>query len=380
MQHKDLKTILEKIRSGDNTPEEEAMAKYWLHQLNQEGAAGLSDEDLSDARHEMWQAIEAGKQQRTHRIRLWPRIAAAASILLFLSAGLYFYSHRNRPSYTAEFKNDIDPGSNQAILKLAGGQRFIIAAAKTGLLARQGNTTITKTADGQLVYNNTTVNLSNTAGYDTLIVPRGGQHQIKFADGSIAWLNADTKIRFPETFKGAERMVELLSGEAFFKIVHNEAAPFKVKVNGQITQDIGTEFNISAYPDEPQIKTTLVEGSIKITKNNQSAILKPGQQAQVNFSGKDEKIKLVEEVDLDKVIAWKEGMFRFDKTPLETIMKQVSRWYDVDVVYQDESLKEKTFFAVSTRFGKVSQLLHHLEQTSDVRFKIEGKKITVLDK
>jgi transmembrane sensor len=314
-------------------------------------------------------------KERKSTIRLWPRIAAAASIIIAVSSGTYFILHKNQPAQqTAENRNDVPPGSNKAILKMANGKQVVITGAKNGLLAQQGSTTITKTADGKLTYANSGNNNSIML-YDTLIVPRGGQHQIKFSDGSIAFLNADSKLRIPENFEKSDRTVELISGEADFHVVHNAKSPFRVKVKGQITQDIGTEFNINAYPDEAIIKTTLLEGAVRVSSNNRSSILKPGQQAAVNPSSNTIRVY---NVDTDEAFAWKNGKFMFSSTRLEDIMRQLSRWYDVEVVYQDDSIKQKQFSAISTRFANASQVLHDLELTGEVKFKIEGKRITVL--
>ena len=314
-------------------------------------------------------------KERKSTIRLWPHIAAAASIIIAISSGTYFILHKKQPAQqTAQNQNDVAPGSNKAILKMANGKQVVVTDAKNGLLARQGSTTITKTADGKLVYNNSGTN-NGTMLYDTLIVPRGGQHQVKFSDGSIAYLNADSKLRIPEKFEKSNRTVELISGEADFNVVHNAKSPFRVKVKGQLTEDIGTEFNINAYPEEAIIKTTLLEGGVKVSSKNKSSILKPGQQSSVNSSSNTIRVY---NVDTDEFFAWKNGKFIFSSTPLDNIMRQLSRWYDVEVVYQDDSIKQKQFSAISTRFVNASQVLHDLELTGEVKFKIEGKRITVL--
>jgi transmembrane sensor len=331
--------------------------------------------EMENSKQEPITEVEQLFKERKSTIRLWPRIAAAASIIIAVSSGTYFILHKNQPAQqTAENRNDVPPGSNKAILKMANGKQVVITGAKNGLLAQQGSTTITKTADGKLTYANSGNNNSIML-YDTLIVPRGGQHQIKFSDGSIAFLNADSKLRIPENFEKSDRTVELISGEADFHVVHNAKSPFRVKVKGQITQDIGTEFNINAYPDEAIIKTTLLEGAVRVSSNNRSSILKPGQQAAVNPSSNTIRVY---NVDTDEAFAWKNGKFMFSSTRLEDIMRQLSRWYDVEVVYQDDSIKQKQFSAISTRFANASQVLHDLELTGEVKFKIEGKRITVL--
>ncbi len=178
----------------------------------------------------------------------------AASVLLILSAGSYFLLHKKYPTQQiAQNQNDIAPGGNKAILKLANGQRLVITDAKNGLLTRQGVIRpLPKTADGKLfAYQNTSGIANEAMLYDTLIVPRGGQHQVKFADGTIAFINADTKLRIPESFAGKDRTIEVISGEAIFQVAYNPKVPFYVKHNGQITEDLGTAFDVNAYPDEP---------------------------------------------------------------------------------------------------------------------------------
>jgi len=382
-QHR-LNLLFEKYQQGTLTPSEEGELNDWFHSLNLGGMefetwvaqAGGQEQYEEDRFNDFKDRIS--RPQTTARIARLRWAAAAASIIVVFGAGTAYLLLHKKPAAQQIAQNqihDIAPGGNKAILKLANGQRLVVTGAKNGLLAQQGNTTITKTADGQLAYNNTGGVSKSVMLYDTLVVPRGGQHQVKFADGSIAYLNADTKLRIPENFQGSDRTVELISGEADFHVVHNAKMPFMVKVNGQITKDIGTEFNINAYADEPVIKTTLLEGSVKVSKNNQSIILRPGQQAVVRASLNNIKVN---NVDTDEAFAWKNGKFLFSGTPLGNIMRQLSRWYDVDVVYQDEAIKQKQFFAISTRFANASQVLHDLELTGEVKFKIEGKRITVL--
>lgn len=378
-----LRELSQKWLKGTLTTEETRLLDAWYNQQPQEQIEWESNDKNTDAIKErlyanISEAAFRDKQVIKFKVRRIIAWTAAACLLIGISTVGYFLMYKKpAPLITQNQIHDIEPGSNKAILKLANGQRLIVTDAKRGLLAQRGNTTIIKTADGQLTYNNTASTPKRAMFYDTLIVPRGGQHQIKFADGSIAYLNADTKLRFPENFGGSDRTVELISGEADFHVVHNAKMPFMVKANGQITKDIGTEFNINAYPDEPGIKTTLLEGRVSVSKNKSSTTLKPGQQAIISPST---NIIKVYNVDTDEAFAWKNGKFIFSNTPLEEIMRQISRWYDVDVVYKDETLKQKKFLAISTRFSNASQVLHYLELTGEVQFKIEGKKITVLNK
>ena len=308
------------------------------------------------------------------RYRKLFRYTVAASLLFGIGTAAYMLIQRIAPKQTAQNAiHDISPGTNKAILKMANGRQLIITGAKNGLLAQQGSTMISKTADGKLVYSNSGQG-SNIMRYDTLIVPRGGQHQLKFSDGSTAYLNADSKLRFPENFDKSDRTVELISGEADFVVIHNTRSPFRVKVKGQLTEDIGTEFNINAYPEETVIKTTLLTGSVKISDKGKSSLLKPGQQSAVSSTSNGINIYTV---DTDEAFAWKNGKFHFINEKLSEIMMQASRWYNVEVVYDKETLKDKRFGVIGNRFENASELLHNLEFTGEVKFKITNKKITV---
>jgi ferric-dicitrate binding protein FerR (iron transport regulator) len=192
------------------------------------------------------------------------------------------------------------------------------------------------------------------------------------SDGSKVWLNAASSLRFPASFAGKERKVELL-GEAYFEVAKNAAMPFKVKVNGMEVEVLGTHFNINSYENESTVRTTLLEGSVKINNNNSSSLLKPGQQAQVNKAG---EIKIINNVDVEEAIAWKEGKFQFDRADIHDIMRQLARWYDVDVEYKG---------SVSSHFGgtisrdvNLSQVLNMLHLTGEVKFQIEDRKVIVM--
>jgi transmembrane sensor len=373
----ELLKLTEKISNGTASDEEVRLYNAFYNSFQKEiqhwddellGKQTDIDKELSGR---IQKAIK--KPFNIHR-RLWPRIAAAASIILALSIGGYFLLHKQPQQQTAQnLTQDIRPGSNKLILKLANGKTVVVTDAKNGLLAQQGNTSISKNAGGLLVYKGAG-NDNSAMLYDTLIVPRGGQHQVRFADGSIAYINAETKLRIPESFAGKDRTVEVISGNAIFKVAYNANVPFYVKHQGQITQDLGTEFDVNAYPEEQGVKTTLIEGSIKVSANGQTILLKPGQQSLVQAGLALIKIK---SVDVEEVTAWKDGYFDLNDANLESIMRQVSRWYDVDVTYSDNSLKTQVFSGTISRFKNVSQLIEKLELTGAVHFKIEGKKIFV---
>ena len=313
-------------------------------------------------------------------LSLWSRLTAAAVVLVAVSAGIYFYRMADQPGDPNRFvKNDLAPGGNKATLTLADGRVINLNDAAQGDLASQGGIAIMKTKDGQLVYSVKGADAANPAQamlLNTIATPRGGQYQVNLPDGSKVWLNTSSSLKFPVQFSKNERRV-VLSGEAYFEVAKNKLKPFVVKTAAQEVEVLGTHFNIHAYPDERNLKTTLMEGSVAISFTNpaiKEALLKPGQQAQLSGS---EQLKVLD-VDIEQAIAWKNGLFMFDGQDLEGIMKQVSRWYDVDVVFENDEVKKKTFKGTISRFNHISQLLQVLESTGSVEFKMEGRRITAM--
>jgi transmembrane sensor len=309
---------------------------------------------------------------------LWPRIAAAASILLFLSIG-YFLLHKKQPAQQIAQNqiHDIAPGRNQATLTLGNGKKIILTKSLNGKLAQQGNTLVQVNNANAIAYTSSGTETNGTVQYNTMSTGRGEQspYPLILVDGTKVWLNAASSITFPTAFAGSSREVNI-TGEALFEVAHNSKQPFRVRVKGQTIEDIGTEFNVNAYNDEPVIKTTLLEGSISLTKGKHKSILKPGQQAitQQNNDGIN-----VHDVDTEEATAWKNGYFLFNDEDLQSVMRKVSRWYNVDIVYPDYKLTE-IYGGSITRYGNVSKVLDFLEKTGHVRYKIEGKKIIVQKK
>ena len=358
-----------------HTDRQEELSRLVLQELEQPDIASYS-KDYEPLLKNVYQDIQAKIHQDDRVTRpIWYQIAAAASILLVLSAGSYFLLHKTMLSELAQYQ-DVPFGTNQAILKIGHGKTVVLDSTRTGLIAQQGNTAITKTGNGQIIYTIASNNLDQaTLAYDTLINPAGSKiYHLNLSDGSKLILNAATTIRFPETFAKHERKVELLTGEVFFEVNHKETQPFNVYTREQIINDLGTHFNVSAYLDEHLTKVTLLEGSVNVSKGNHVLTLRPGQQA---ITDNTNKIQLVKNADIDEAIAWKEGMFNFNSEDLAGIMRKVSRWYNVSVVYTDDSIKEIQFGAITTRFTNVSQVLKMLERTKKVHFRIESKKIIV---
>jgi ferric-dicitrate binding protein FerR (iron transport regulator) len=309
-------------------------------------------------------------------LRFLPYAVAASLIIVAALIFLKPFKGNNRDEIVSVSTNqDIAPGGNKAILVLANGNKVILDSAINGVLAKEGNTNITSD-EGQVQYERKNAGTDQTL-YNTITTPRGGQYSVTLSDGSKVWLNAGSSIYFPVVFGDKERTVTI-TGEAYFEIapLYNKASqkiPFKVDIAGRgIVEVLGTHFNINAYNDEPVIRVTLAEGSVKVIKENTSVIIKPGQEAQINEQG---DIKTLA-VNLEESLAWKEGKFLFNDAPIENIMRQVVRWYDAEIVYENRSSDH--FNADVSRDVPVSKLLHILELTNRVHFKIENKKIVVL--
>ena len=325
-------------------------------------------------------AVEPSHRTRPATIRVWWRLTAAAAVILFLAVGIYIWvnqSHKpglatqeNRP------KNDVAPGGNKAVLTLANGQAIILDSAANGVLAQQGGAKVLKTNNGQLAYT-TTHEKPTEVLYNTLATPRGGQYQLVLPDGSKVWLNAASSIRYPTAFTGAERKVDI-TGEAYLEVAKNAAMPFMVRIGSPVgsrgeIKVLGTGFNVNGYDDEPLVRTTLVEGAVQVKKDAASAILKPGQQSQLSGSG---RLTVVNNADVEEVLAWKNGKLLFRHASMEAILRQAARWYDVDVQFK-EKIEEEPYTVSVPRNVPLSQMLEALEVTGGVHFTIEGKTIVV---
>ncbi|SIQ42113.1 FecR family protein [Mucilaginibacter lappiensis] len=309
-----------------------------------------------------------------HRVPGWVKLAAA--ILLFVLPGIYFLKNNNPKLAALSAINkpkqiDVQPGGNKAILTLGDGSKIVLDSAQNGLLAHQGNTKIVKSANGHINYDQTAKG-NTTAIYNTMTTPRGGKYDLQLSDGTKVWLNASSSITYPIAFSGTERRVTI-TGEAYFEVAKNKEMPFKINVNGQEeVQVLGTHFNIMAYSDEAAVKTTLLEGSVKIVKDKLTSMLKPGQQAQLTTDG---KLSVTDDADINAVMAWKNGQTLFVNEDIKTIMRQISRWYDIDVEYQGE-MPTRLFTGGISRESNLSILLKVLE-LNKIHFKMAGKKLIV---
>ena len=298
--------------------------------------------------------------------------AAAIILLLFTGAYLWMTRHKNEQSLAAGSKplqHDVLPGGNKAILTLANGQKIMLDSAANGTLVQQGNTKVIKLANGQLAYTPAGKD-KGVVLYNTMTTPRGGQYKIQLPDGTDVWLNAASSVTYPTAFTGADRRVTI-TGEVYFEVAKDKAKPFRVNVNEVKVEVLGTHFNINSYGDETAIKTTLLEGSVKITAGKDNRMLKPGEQAQVA----QQRVTIVNNADLGQVMAWKNGLFNFNKLSLREVLRQLSRWYDVEVVYQGDVTPRK-FGGEIQRDLNLSEVLDGLRETG-IHFSIDGKKLVV---
>lgn len=319
--------------------------------------------------------IVVGKKGRLTALFTMTRVAAAIIIIVLCAGGYLLYTNQRHPTASGQgtlAKNDIAPGGNKAILTLANGQTIILDSVHNGLLAKQGNASITKQKNGQLAYNSLNEKPTEIL-YNTLATPRGGQYQLVLPDGSKVWLNAASSIHYPTAFTGGQRNVEI-TGEAYFEVEKSPNKPFVVSVNGMQVKVLGTHFNINAYNDESLVRTTLLEGSVLVKKDAATALLKPGEQAQL---AKEGAVKMVQDVDLEEVVAWKNRQFYFQGADIHTVMRQLSRWYDVDVIYQNKNIDTEFYLEMSST-SKLSDVLRVLELTGKIKFRIEGKRVIIL--
>jgi len=284
------------------------------------------------------------------------------------------HKHQSNQQIAQNQIHDIKPGGNKATLTLSNGKQISLTDAKNGKLAVQANMIIRKTGDGKVEYaaeQNATSNQSAEPQYNTMATPRGGRFEGTLSDGTHFIMDAASSVKYQVKFTGNERLVEI-TGQVYFDVKPDAAHPFRVKAKGQITQDLGTKFNINAYDDEPNIRVTLEEGSIKVYNGQQSALLIPGQQAVTNAGS---NLIRVHNANIDEAIAWKNGQTSFNNEDIQEIMRKVSRWYDVDIQYEGK-IPTRGFDGSISRNANLSDLLKVLE-FDNIHFKVDGKTITV---
>lgn len=392
MDQQTFEEFLKNVARQTHSPSEVADFLAWLQTLPEEEAVAALDKYEQSFRVEEavdpegLRRIEAGIEKRldaAHPVHTIPpkrtpvvfylKIAAVFVVVLSL-VSLFLYKNRFKTSNTAAEKAmaAIVPGKDQAVLKLSGGTSILLDEMADGVITMNDKATGFEKKNGLLVAKADEQSLNDADEINVLETPKGGQYQVALPDGTRVWLNASTRLFFPTVFKTGERKVRLL-GEAYFEVKHDPDHPFIVETaTGAFLRVLGTSFNVSAYQDDALETTTLLTGSLQVTRSQSQVLLKPGQQATVNATSMVE----VQEVETSYAVAWKEGYFMFNREPIKQVMNKIARWYDVDVVYQG-AVTETRFWGTVSRFSQVNDVLKMLEATGRVHFTIEGRKIYV---
>ena len=375
--------LSEKWLDGTITPDEEKEYADWYNTIDPDFVLGIPA-DIAYNREEHRQKILSEIHKKIVPVvpayrKIWKPLAAAA-ILLFVTGGTYFYFNKknNQPAIVTvqpakkRLKDDLEPGTQGAILTTGSGKTIILDTAENGELIQGAGNQVVKTANGILFSDAPDQN--NTIEYYTLSTPRARQQKLSLPDGSIVWLNAQSSIQFPSAFTTAKREVTI-TGEAYFEVAKDAVHPFIVHVNENAIEVLGTHFNVMAYSNEGSLETTLLEGSVKFIAGNNTVLLKPGEQSQLTPGS---TIKVNNKVDIEQVVAWKNGVQSFNNADIKAIMRQVERWYDVDVEYRG-TISTRQFSGEIPRDAKLTELLK-LFDVNKIHFNIdvEQKKLTVL--
>ncbi|MBV7533730.1 FecR family protein [Chitinophaga sp. sic0106] len=303
--------------------------------------------------------------------RIWA--AAAVAAILITGVGLYITLKPSpaKQLVAANKPTDVGPGGDKAILTLANGQKVVLDSGRQGVILSQAGITVQKNGTGQIVYE---VSGNNEAPveYNTITTPPGGQFQVVLPDGSRVWLNSCSSLHFPTSFKAKQRSVDL-KGEGYFEIAANEHQPFNVTVNEINIQVLGTRFNVMAYADEEDIRTTLLQGAVKLWSNNQPLVLKPGEEGR--FNRKQATMTTVAGNE-EEALAWKNGYFSFEHADLKSIIRQLGRWYDLEIIYEG-ALPEARFMGMISRNGPLSGAMNVLKGMG-VNSRLEGKTLVIM--
>jgi len=418
MEQQSFILLLDQYLSGNISPENEQILLEMLeepqyraalesrltadlkaHTREQEGMEDVRIRLQANLAHHLEQ-----EQKKRRRIPVPIRWAAAAVLLTAVATGVFYLHHPGKAQDVAQsakpaINPKVLPGSTRATLTLASGATLILDSMHTGLIASQGNAHIQKLGNGELSYMPSITNAgkqdamqpaanpdapekNKDIANNTLTTPKGGWYQLRLSDGTKVWLNSVSSLTFPVSFAGPVREVTL-EGEAYFEVEHAKDRPFKVHIRSSSRQGdmsvlvLGTSFNINAYSDEDAVRTTLVAGAVKVARDKQEALLRPGQQARI--SEKDSRFSIAQ-APMDEVLAWKNGEFYFDSTDIRTIMRQIARWYDVQIVYADANMEDIRFsgsIARKENVGELLELLELLQLDGRLKLRLDGRRILV---
>ncbi|MBG6235269.1 hypothetical protein IWX76_001837 [Pedobacter sp. CAN_A7] len=371
--------LLAKIESGTATWEEISVYNQFYQQFQTDNHWNTVEMgEQQEVGKLMYEHISKAIAEPVKRIKFYnlTKYVAAAVAVLAITVAIYFFNIKKQ-SIPFHYKSslsavkDIPAGGNKATLTLANGTQLSLTDAANGVLLNQSGIAITKIADGQLVYKvNGKSDKQFIADDNTIATPKGGQYQVLLEDGSKVWLNAASSLKFPAQFTGKERKVEL-SGEAYFEISPRKNMPFHVVANGTKVTVLGTHFNVMAYADGGGVKTTLLEGAVKLISGKSTTLLIPGQQGITTLTGSFD----VSKADLESAVAWKNGYFQFNNADLPEIMRQLSRWYDIDVVFKNKG-KHYEFVGEISRSYSLVKVLKILE-LSDIEFELKDRTLIV---
>lgn len=374
MDKEQIKRLMPKYLAGDCNEEEMTLMETWYNHYLEDTELKVSEEQILESTERIQNRLNSLIAPKTRT--LFKPLAVAASILLAVAIGIYLFTGNLYKSKDTQL-SEINPGKHDATLTLADGKEIKLSNVGNGDLAKELGLTITKTADGQLVYQiekqTTTGNRSGTGlAHHTLSTSNGEIFQLILPDGSKVWLNAASKLNYSVSLATDHKRVVNLNGEAYFEVFKDKKHPFIVRTSKQEIEVLGTHFNINSYDDEQVTKTTLIEGLVKVRLANEEALLRPGQESSVDTKGIN-----IRSVDTEGAIAWKNGKFLFNDEALESIMRKISKWYNVEVVYTSEDIKTAQFYAMIDRFSSIEEVLKVLRLTRKVSFRIEGRQITV---
>jgi transmembrane sensor len=375
MENKDIVSLLEKYNLGTCSSQEKAAVDHWYNNFASRHAGLPVEEGLTVEMELIWNNIQAGRQ-RTNVVRFYYKryaLAAALAAAIF-GAGLFYFNSQNAEGKLQENQvatADIAPGKIGATLILSNGKKIKLTDAANGNVADEAGVSITKSANGKLVYE-IKGSTSEENQINTLSTSNGETYQVKLPDGSLVWLNAASTLTYTTALTEGGRRKVKLAGEAYFEVTKDKSHPFIVESHGQEVEVLGTHFNINAYSDEPAIATTLLEGAVKVTAGARTKVLKPGEQA-LNKEGSIN----INNANMEKVTDWKSGEFYVNHIDFKTAMRKIARWYDVEVIYNSSVPDDMEIGGWVSRDEQLSSVLKSIESAGLVHFKVEGRKIYV---
>lgn len=369
---KDIKDILERIESGLYEEQEELVAKFWLFNFKSSELEAVPEAELEEISQHIWNQLQPNIAKPVRKLYPWSRVIPIAAAILLVAFGFYFYyaSQSLVPKDKIYIANDVQPGYNGATLTLADGRQVKLTELFNGTITQESGINITKSADGLLIYE-LNGDGAEEHSQNTLSTSNGETFQVQLPDGSNVWLNSASSLTYStKLVQDGQRKVKL-TGEAYFEVVKDNSRPFIVDVGQQKIKVLGTHFNIESYGNNTDIKTTLLEGSIKLSFEEENVIVKPEQQVKW-----DSNKFLIKKVDINEVTAWKNGYFRFSATPLIDVMKKIARWYDLEIDYTEVPTDVK-IDAVIRRDNKLSSVLFAIEESAGIKLGLEGRRLII---